>query len=89
MSMTNTIFKKSAAGSAAQEIPLSMVRPEKQVQITHIHGKPDVRRLLNHLGFAEHAAVRVISELDGNVIVSVKGARVAISKIMAACIYTV
>lgn len=75
------------AGSSG--MPLAMVSPGAEVQIGEIHGKPDIKRFLSNLGFVEHAAVTVVSELGGNVIVSVKGSRVAISKAMAARISTV
>lgn len=70
-------------------MPLAMVSPGTEVRVNQIYGKPDIKRFLSNLGFVEHAAVTVVSELGGNVIVSVKGSRVAISKAMAARISTV
>ncbi len=85
---SNTFVAGAGNHTAPPGMPLAMVSPGTEVHIGQIHGKPDVKRFLNNLGFVEHAAVTVITELDGNVIVSVKGARVAISKAMATRIHT-
>ena len=45
--------------------------------------KDQTRKFLQNLGFVEGAKVIVVSSLAGNVIVSVKDARVAISEQMA------
>ena len=48
-----------------------------------IGGKPEVKKHLENLGFVVGGNVTVITTLSGNVIVSVKEARVAISREMA------
>ena len=48
-----------------------------------IGGKEEVRSFLEKLGFVVGGEVTVISEIAGNMIVNVKGARVAIGKDMA------
>ncbi|QEY35921.1 ferrous iron transport protein A [Caproiciproducens galactitolivorans] len=70
-------------------IPLNMVRPGTEVSVHSIRGKDETRRFLESLGFVEDAAVTVITELGGNLIVNVKGTRVAISKAMASRVYAV
>ena len=45
--------------------------------------KGETKRFLENLGFVAGSAVSVVSEMNGNVIVSIKDARVAISKEMA------
>ena len=42
-----------------------------------------MRRFLESLGFVAGSIVSVVSEMNGNVIVNVKGSRVAISREMA------
>ncbi len=69
--------------SMAGAMPLAMLGPNDIKKVVSIRGKDDVRRFLTNLGFAENAEVRVVSELNGNLIVAVKGARVAISRAMA------
>lgn len=66
-----------------QSVPLSMVSVGERVQVRLISGKDETRRFLCNLGFVEGAEVSVVSELNGNVIVNVKGTRLAISKAMA------
>ena len=69
-------------------MPLGMASPGDVNTIQKITGKDEVRRFLHNLGFAEGAQVSVVSELNGNMIVNVKGTRVAISKSMASRILT-
>ena len=51
--------------------------------IKRVGGKEEVRRHLENMGFVPGTNVTVISVNNGNVIVNVKDARVAISKEMA------
>ena len=51
--------------------------------IKRVGGKEEVRRQLENMGFVPGTNVTVISVNNGNVIVNVKDARVAISKEMA------
>ena len=51
--------------------------------IKKIGGTPEVRQHLANLGFVVGSEVSVINTIDGNIIVKVKEARVAISKEMA------
>ena len=51
--------------------------------IARITGKEDTRHHLESLGFVEGADVTVVSSLGGNLIVNVKGTRVAISRTIA------
>lgn len=73
---------------ARQVVPLSMVRAGENVTIKSISGKDDTRRFLCNLGFVEDATVSVVSEMSGNVIVNIKGTRLAISKAMARRVLT-
>ena len=51
--------------------------------IKKVGGKEDTRRFLENLGFVAGAAVTVISQVEGNIIVNIKDSRVAIGKDMA------
>ena len=51
--------------------------------IRKIGGNPEVKKHLENLGFVAGGTVKVITALDGNVIVKVKEARVAINDEMA------
>ena len=59
-----------------------------EVSVVSIRGKDDTKRFLRNLGFVEGASAMVVSEMNGNVIVNVKGTRVAISRSMANRILT-
>lgn len=64
-------------------MPLSLAPTGEEKVIKRIGGSPQVKRHLKNLGFVAGGSVTVVNELNGNVIVNVKEARVAISKEMA------
>ena len=64
-------------------MPLTLVDTGVSTTIKAIRGKDQTRRFLQNLGFVEGASVSVVSSLAGNLIVSVKDTRVAISQQMA------
>ena len=64
-------------------MPLSMVKKGEDSIIKRVGGKEEVRKFLGNIGFVVGAAVTVISEIKGNMIVEVKDSRVAIGKDMA------
>ncbi len=68
-------------------IPLSVLGDGNDGIIKKIGGKPEVRKHLENLGFIVGDRVNVITEQNGNIIVKVKEARIAISKEMAMKIY--
>ena len=68
-------------------LPLTMADTGNMHTVKVIKGRDDTRRFLESLGFVEGSLVSVVAELGGNVIVSVKDTRVAVSKAMAARIY--
>ena len=64
-------------------MPLSLADENRENIIKKIGGSHEVKKHLENLGFVVGGTVRVINRLGGNVIVSVKEARVAISEEMA------
>jgi ferrous iron transport protein A len=64
-------------------MPLTMAKPGEQNSVKKVGGKDQTRQFLENLGFVPGSLVTVISQNAGNVIVSVKESRVAISKEMA------
>ena len=64
-------------------MPLSIARPGETVTIQKITGKDEVRQHLAELGFVMDAAVTVVSEMGGNLIVQVKNSRIALDRSMA------
>ncbi|CAM3292101.1 FeoA family protein [Sporolactobacillus spathodeae] len=74
--------------SGRPALPLSMVRAGEQVRVKSISGKDDSKRFIRHLGLIEGAELTVVTETNGNVIVTIKGTRLAISKAMARRVMT-
>ena len=68
-------------------MPLSMVNEGEPNVIVRVGGIEETRRFLGNIGFVTGASVTVISQTNGNLIVSVKDSRVAIGKDMANKIY--
>ena len=64
-------------------MPLNYANPGEESVIRKIGGSPEVKKHLENLGFVVGGSVKVITSLDGNVIVKVKEARVAINDEMA------
>ena len=64
-------------------MPLTMAREGEGTSIKRVGGKDEVRRQLENMGCVPGTDVTVVSVNNGNVIVNVKEARVAISREMA------
>ncbi len=64
-------------------MPLTMARAGETNIIRKITGRDEVRRHLAELGFVAGAEVTVVSEIAGNMILSVKDSRVALDRGMA------
>ena len=61
-------------------MPLTMADFGAIHVVKKICANPEIRRFLESLGFVEGEVVTVISQLGGNMIVNVKGSRVAINR---------
>jgi len=64
-------------------MPLTMAKPGEVNYIRKITGKDEIRRHLAEMGFVVGECVTVVSELSGNMILQVKGSRIALDKTMA------
>ena len=64
-------------------MPLSMVKEGEINTICKVGGKEETRKFLENLGFVSGGEVTVVSQINGNIIVNVKGSRVAIGRDMA------
>ena len=64
-------------------MPLTLANVGEELTIQKIGGKPDVKKHLENLGFVVGGTAKLITALNGNVIVQVKETRVAISEEMA------
>lgn len=61
-------------------MPISMATVGNAYTIKKISGNTEVRSHLKSMGFNEGTEVKVITQLDGDVIIHVKESRVAINK---------
>jgi ferrous iron transport protein A len=68
-------------------MPLIFAKEGETVTIRRISGKDDIRQHLAELGFVVDTPVLIVSHMAGNLIVQVKGSRVALDRSMAQKIY--
>ncbi|MEE0775677.1 MAG: FeoA domain-containing protein [Bacillota bacterium] len=61
-------------------MPLMFAQQGETKFIKHIAAKDECKRFLAGLGFVEGAAVTVVSHSGGDMILNVKGARVALGR---------
>ena len=64
-------------------MPITMADAGDTVQIKKITGSNDIRQHLAELGFVIDSRVTVVSRTAGNLILNVKGARIALDSSMA------
>jgi ferrous iron transport protein A len=92
--MAEAIVLDGAAQSAAsdcvsrQQMPLTFMKSGECAHVLKVRGKGDVHHHLENLGFTAGAAIKVVCEQAGNLIVEVKGAQVALDKTAASKIIT-
>ncbi|MDR3271264.1 MAG: ferrous iron transport protein A [Peptococcaceae bacterium] len=68
-------------------MPLTLARPGETIRIKKISGHDDIKRHLESLGFVAGEQLTIVNEISGNLILIVKGARVALDKTMASRIH--
>jgi len=61
-------------------MPLTMLEPGKEAVINVCKAKDTTKKFLEGLGVIPGVSISVISEMSGNLIVCVKGSRLAINK---------
>ena len=65
-------------------MPLTFANTDEQNTILKISGNPQTKKHRENLGFDPGSSITIISSIGGDLIVRVKGARIAISREMAA-----
>lgn len=86
--MTSQNNAAVSVSTRAPLMPLSLAHQGAVVHVQSITGKDETRRFLGTLGLIEGSEVSVVTEMNGNVIINVKGTRLAISKAMARRVMT-
>ena len=80
-------LEKSASCSnsmaSSPGIPISMARVGDKGTVVGISGREETKRFLAGLGFTPGTEVKAVSEASGNVILDVKGSKIAIDRKMA------
>ena len=64
-------------------MPLAYAKIDEENIIKKIGGSPEVKKHLENLGFVVGGSITVVNAIGENLIVNVKGARVAINDEMA------
>lgn len=64
-------------------IPITLVNEGEFVTVKKITGSDTIRQHLAELGFVVDAEVKVVSAFNGNVILQVHGAKIALNESMA------
>lgn len=69
--------------SLTSGVPISMMKVGERGVIVSISGREEVKRFLAELGFTMGTEIKAVSIANGNVIIDVKGSKVAIDRTMA------
>jgi ferrous iron transport protein A len=64
-------------------MPLTLLKSGESGTVKKITGRDDTRRFLESLGFTVGAPISVVSEISGNMVLSIRDTRVALDKSMA------
>jgi ferrous iron transport protein A len=62
------------------DMPLTMLSIGKEAVVNSCRAKDATRKYLEGLGIVPGVTISIISEMSGNLIISVKGARLALGK---------
>lgn len=90
--MDNTFGSDGAAGQrearSGAQLPLSMVCEGETVSVARVRGRQEMRQHLAEMGFVQGASVQVVSRVNGDVVVKVKGATFALNRDVAMKVVT-
>lgn len=73
---------------SGSQLPLAMASEVQTVMVARVRGPQDLRQRMAEMGFVQGAEVKVVSRVNGDVVVSVKGATLALNRDMAMRIVT-
>jgi ferrous iron transport protein A len=80
----NALTCRLYTGKGEKMLPLTLAKTGNKILVARISGSQDMKKHLEDLGFVVGAQAEVISAAgDGNVIVNLKGSRLAITKEMS------
>ncbi len=64
-------------------MPLALADMGEERIVKQVNGSPEVKKHLENLGFVSGSCVSIVNTFAGNIIVSIKDTRVAVSREMA------
>lgn len=70
-------------------IPLAMVRDGMAGKIVRIAGRCELRRYLSDLGFVVGTDVSVVNTISGDLLLEIRGARIAMDRSMASKVFVI
>jgi ferrous iron transport protein A len=83
----NGSFVDEESFSTQSGVPIVTARPGEGGKLVRISGKSDTRKFLSELGFIVGDRIGVVSQNCGNMILDVKGSRIAVDKSLAAKLF--
>ena len=78
----------TAPGVCRQHMPLTFLRQGERARVLKVRGNDELHHHLENLGFVPGAALKVVSEQGGNVIIEIKGAQIALDRAAASKVIT-
>ena len=81
--MQNLLISSPDTDSAGPHVPLSVLKNNEKGRIVRISGKGEAKRFLTELGFLPGTIVTAVNSIKGNVIVDVRGSKVALDSKVA------
>ena len=67
----------------ASGVPISTAKVGESGMIVRISGKAETKKFLSELGFTTGTKIKAVCQVDGNLILEVKGSKIAIDRGMA------
>ena len=64
-------------------LPITLSETGEEIIVKKVGGMPDIKKHLEDMGFTAGTTIKIVSKNGGNVIVSVKDVRVALSRELA------
>lgn len=88
MTMEAPLLASAEPQVERRSMPLSFLRQGERARVAKVRGRGELHHHLENLGFVAGAPVSVACEQGGNLIVEVKGARVALDRQTASRVIT-
>lgn len=71
-----------------QHVPLTFLKAGESANVLKTRGSGEMRHHLENLGFVAGTPLRVVTEQNGNMIIEIKGAQIALDRTAASKVVT-